>query len=192
MNRRELLGSAGVVGAVLAGCVTDGPSAPGNDGDDPGGGTSSPDGTDDTDSPQGTDGTGGSTDTPGEPAITDRSFEVTDQGCGTGENAASVTFGDDDVTVVGTISGANACYTAELEEATYDAEADEMTVSVRSHDPTTERACADCIVDIDYETRISFHGGLPGEVEVEHNGELVTTARRDRTTDEDGTATPES
>lgn len=113
-----------------------------------------------------------------DPTVTDREFEVTSSSCGTGEQRADVAFDADVVVVTGAIAGANTCYTATLEAASYDEEADELTVAVASEDRSDGSACAQCIVDVEYEARVTFSGGLPGHVVVHHDGEQVTTTDR--------------
>lgn len=115
-------------------------------------------------------------DSGGSNAVVNRSFEVVSSECGQGANRADVARSDDRVDVDGTISGSNGCYTAELEDATYDDGADELTVAVRSYDDSDEgEVCQECIVDIDYRASVEFRDGTPGEVTVVHNGEQVMT-----------------
>lgn len=142
-------------GALLAGCLGDAT------GDAP---TASPT-TSPTASPSATD--AGS-------SVAGTSFEVVESDCGEGTDAATVSFGDH-VAATGTIRGSNTCYTAELEAADYDGEADRLTVRVRSYVPESEGtpACGQCIVDVDYEAEVRFDGSLPGTVAVEHNGQEV-------------------
>ena len=105
-----------------------------------------------------------------------RSFEVVSSECGQGENRADVSRSDDRVDVDGTIGGSNGCYTAELQDATYDDGADELTVAVRSYDDSDGgEVCQDCIVDVDYRASVEFRDGTPGEVTVVHDGDHVTT-----------------
>lgn len=118
------------------------------------------------------------TPTPGSPRVTGTSFEVVENTCGEKKNRATVEWTDRSVKVTGVISGSNACYTAELERARYDAEADELRVDVRSYNPETQTACAQCIVEIDYRSTVEFEGGTPGSVVVRHNGDRVERATR--------------
>lgn len=107
-------------------------------------------------------------------AVTDTSFEIVDNDCGTGEDAASVERGTDRITVRGTISGRNGCFTAELERATYDTDAGEMTVAVRSYSSSEgSSGCTECIVDIDYRATVSYDAPDPETVTVRHNDEQV-------------------
>jgi hypothetical protein len=157
VNRRTLLRTLGAGGgALLAGCL-DRP---------PGDGAGTP--------------TSTSTATPEPTHITDRSFEVTNVACGTTGEAATVTFEPNAVTVEGSITAPDPCHSAELDSATYDADADRLTVAVRSHLPEENRsqACVECIADVDYRARVSHRGGDPGTVVVTHDGERVATRQQ--------------
>lgn len=203
MDRRSLLRAAAAAGAGLAGCLEagDDPGEAGGPGDGSPTGTAgrSPTGTesggsdggggdDGSATDDGASGTGedtqtetdGATETPdgsgGSNEVVGRSFEAAGSECGQGANRADVTRGDDRVNVDGTISGRNGCYTAELEDATYDEGADELTVAVRSYDDSDEgEACQQCIVDVDYRASVEFRDGTPESVTVVHNGDRVTT-----------------
>lgn len=182
MKRRTLIRAVGAAGiAGIAGCTRSGPVG-GGGGD---GGTDTPTDTptgNQTDTPTGTD-TADSTPTQspssGRPEMTGRSFEVTGNECGQGVNRATVEWTDRTVRVTGVISGSNACYTAELRQTRYDADADELLVAVRSYEPENTSYCADCTVDIDYRSEFEFDGGTPRTVSVRHNGERVRRARAD-------------
>jgi len=148
MKRRTLLRAVASAGAVgLAGCTGTGPGS---------GPAASP--------------------TSDPPELTGQSFEVREKGCGNGTDRATIAHDAPTVTVTGGIRGSNACYTAELRRARYDADADELRVEVRSFDPEEEDICAQCIVDIDYRATFEFEAGPPGTVTVRHNGEQVATA----------------
>lgn len=198
MHRRTLLRTT-AVGAtgLLAGCLdgeepsgrtgtpgTDGasPTGTGSDGSHEGTATGTPtdDGagtpteTDDR-TPTGTDRGTATDDGSGSNAMVGRSFEVVGTECGQGANRADVSRGDDRVDVDGTISGRNGCYTAELEQATYDDGADELTVAVRSYDDSDGGYCQQCIVDVEYRASFEFRDGTPDEVTVVHDGDHVRT-----------------
>ena len=123
--------------------------------------------------------TDGATETPdgsdGSNEMADQSFEVGGTECGQGANRAAVSRGDDRVDVDGTIGGRNGCYTAELEDATYDDESDELTVAVHAYEDSDGGYCQQCIVDVDYRASFEFRDGTPDEVTVVHDGERVTT-----------------
>lgn len=148
MKRRQLLRAlAGAGAAGLTGCTEIGPgSGPAN------------------------------TPTPEPPDLTRQSFEVREKACETGTGRATIAGAASTVTVTGVIKGSNACYTAGLQRARYDADADELRVDVRSFDPEEEDVCAECIVAIDYRAAFEFEGSLPATVTVRHNGERVATA----------------
>lgn len=106
--------------------------------------------------------------------ITETSFEIVENTCGTGRDEASVERGSDRITVRGTISGRNSCFTAELERVAYDADTSDLTVAVRSFsEATEEEACGQCLVDIDYRARVAYDASDPETVTVLHNGETV-------------------
>jgi hypothetical protein len=114
------------------------------------------------------------------PKLADSSFELLDGGCGRPTDEASVTFESDGgtVSVEGTISGSNACYVAKLADASYDSETGTFDVTVVSMQKEGAEACAQCIVELDYEATFTFEGGLPAEVRVRHRamGETETVA----------------
>lgn len=213
MKRRTLLRGLGAAGTLaLTGCLSDGPGDQPTDTDEPAatpsddpantdgpaetpdrdGDTvteSHPGGTDDqspmpSDSPDDT-----ASETPdSEPSATpsgvaDRSFAVTDSGCGAQTDDASVAFDGNagTVTVTGTIWGNNACYTAVLSDVRLDGGT--LTVVVGSEsDAGTDTMCAECITEIDYEATVALDSALPREVVVvhRHDGEdtRVTSASR--------------
>lgn len=168
VNRRELLRVAGAsAGVLLAGCLDSGNGTTG--GDTPG-----------TDSPTPTSSpTASPSPTESSASVSGTSFEVVENACGSGTDAATVSFGDH-VLVTGTIRGQNTCYTAKLEAADYDAEADRLTVRIRSYVPESKgtSACGQCIVTIDYEAEVRFDGDLPETVAVEHNDKEVAWEQR--------------
>lgn len=140
MNRREFLGTVTALGAgAVAGCT----------------GSSSPNG----------DGTTGGTTGTDEPTLSERSFEVVRNECGNETNEASVSF-DDGVAVTGTITGTDGCETATLAAAGYRDGAFRVVVGTGAEG--TAGACAECLVEIEYEARFAFEGGLPATVVVEH------------------------
>jgi hypothetical protein len=166
MKRRALLAAAAVSAAALAGCTTSG-DGPGS-GETP---TSTPEPTPTAEPTPTSEPT--PTPVPGPFAVTDTSFEVLAAECGTGEGSAHLTYGNP-IIVEGTITGRNACYTAELEDVSYDADADELAMTVRSYNPESQKGCAECISDIDYRAEVAYEGRAPGGVRVTHNGDAVT------------------
>jgi hypothetical protein len=170
MERRELLTSFGAVlgTASLGGCLSQYEDIAGEAGE------TTTDEQDTTTDKQDTTEQG--------VTLADTSFEIIDRGCGQPGSEASVSFeeGDDSVGVTGTIPGANACYIAELADASYDTESGTLEVTVVSMQEEGADTCADCITEIDYEATVSFEGGLPASVRVVHEAmgesETVTTA----------------
>jgi hypothetical protein len=108
----------------------------------------------------------------GPPALVEQSLSVTGGECGNGQDDASASFGDGRVEITGTISARDRCQGARVQSATYDVDADRLSVTVE-----TEKAgdvCAQCISDVYYEATFSFEGELPGSL-------VLTHERRGRT-----------
>lgn len=147
MRRRTLLRSlGGLTGATaIAGCLGG-----------PGGSTGSP-----TPSPTPTPTESG----PGTPTGT--SFEVQDRSCGSGDNAATVSFDDGSIAVDGVIGGRDACDTAEA-DVTMEADVLVLTVEVVEEPGTEEAACAQCLTDIEYSFTATFSTEGPAQVRVVH------------------------
>ncbi|WP_424001035.1 hypothetical protein ACOZ4I_15270 [Haloarcula salina] len=143
MRRRQFVRCVGVVGAgALTGCL----------GDDSG--------TGETPTDQSADG----------PTVTDTQFTVTGRASGTQVSDATISFEDERIVVEGTIWGANGCKTAELVDAAYDGDADELTVAVAVTDREgAGGGCTQAIVEIDYRAVVTVDGGLPGSVTVTHD-----------------------
>lgn len=192
VNRRALLAvTAAATSCAIGGCLdggsTDGtPTATaGGDGQaapTPTGGTSTdgPDGgsgTEEPDDPQTPTDRSDDQGTPtrtasGEPELVDQEIDIQEVECGgSGENYYEVDVDDGVVTVDGSIGGNNACYSARVDAAEYDADEDRFDLVVRSfEDRDDDEACTDCIVDVYYRATFTFEGGEPGEVKVEHVG----------------------
>lgn len=181
MDRRSLLVAVGVA-TGLSGCL-DRVGIGDDDASDDGTPTETPTegatGTptepgEQTDTPDEEDGTSDDetpTPTPGGTRMTGTEFEVTDErgggDCDDSEYESEIH--DDHVTVDGWISGRNGCYTAELSDATYDADADELQVTIRSFDDSDEmEGCTQECIEIEYESRYDFEGGVPEEVSVDN------------------------
>lgn len=173
MRRRDVLAlvAAGTTG--LAGCTGAGPAGPGSESPEP---TDSP-----TDSPS--DSPTGSpspspTETPTPVTVTDREFEVLGVECGSDAESAAVSHdstGDSTgrVTVRGVVTGNDTCHSARLVGASVTEE--HLRVAVESYVPEEDegKACAECLVDIDYRATIVYEGDGPFDVVVEHGGERV-------------------
>jgi hypothetical protein len=165
MDRRELLATCGAVlgTGALGGCLSQYEDIAGEAGET----TTEADETEATDQ---------------KPTLADTSFEQLDSGCGQPKNEASVSFEEQDgsIDVTGTIPGSNACYVAELADASYDSETGTLELTVSSVEKEGADACAQCITEIDYEATFAFEGGLPASVRVVHRAmgetETVTTA----------------
>ena len=147
MERRTFLtGVAGVL-AATAGCVGSAPETP-DDG---------PVDSDDT------------TETPTAPSITSRSFEPRDDCPEAG--SASISTDGSSVVVEGCITGRNGCMVAALEAATYEPDADELSIRVVTEDESdTDEMCTQQIVHRGYRVTVAFDGGLPGTTTVIHDG----------------------
>lgn len=166
VNRRRFLSAlSGLAGtAGLAGCLG-GP-----------GGTVGTDTPPPTDTPLPTDSGDGAV-TPAE-----QSFEVLDRGCGQAENSATVSFGEDSVTVEGVIGGRDTCDTARLASAGL--HHDVLTVVVEVVEAETEGTpvCGQCLTDIEYAYHATGLRGGPARVRVVHRTadgeETVTVADR--------------
>jgi hypothetical protein len=158
MRRRDLLGTVGAaVGTALAGCV-------GSGGPDPGTG----------------DGDDGGTDTSATPSVTERNLTEVEE-CPT-QGSASVSWGETAVTVTGCLTGRNGCSVPVLGSAEYDAEADELAVTVTTEEEDSGGACTQALTDLGYESTVTFAGGLPAGVVVTHEtmGESKTAAEASR------------
>lgn len=101
--------------------------------------------------------------------VADSSLAVTDRGCGTETDEASVAFDANGgtVTVTGTTWGNDTCHTAVLSDVRLDDGT--LTVVVGSEsDAATDTACGQCITEIDYEATVELDSALPREVAVVH------------------------
>jgi hypothetical protein len=118
--------------------------------------------------------------TPGLPTpVDDASVETVDSGCRTDEEAPiAVTFGDDVITITGTLLTRNPCHEAVIESIT--AEGDRLSIGVGVHSRTEEdTACVDCLGAISYEVRIELaeQSGIT-TVAVDHTPGDGTTVTR--------------
>lgn len=168
MRRRMLLRTAALGGAgLLAGCT--GEPSPRTD-DEAGSPTDSP-----TRSPmESSSETTTDSRTPGESGF-DRSFDVTNVDCGSSEDSADVTADGDAVVVTGVAGASDPCYSARLVDERTTVSDGTLSVAVETYVPpeNEDKACAQCIANVDYEATFTFHAGLPDHVEVSHDGELV-------------------
>jgi hypothetical protein len=193
VKRRTLLRGLAAAGTLTltAGCLGDGSpdNQPTDDNStDTGDPTDTSTPTDD-ETPTDTDGhvdTVSGTDRDPEPSDTPDgepggALSVTGSSCGAETDDASVSFDGSAVAITGTIWGNDACYTATLADTRLENGTLTVVVAAES-DAGTDRACAECITEIDYEVDVAFDGSLPAEVVVEHeHGDstaTVTTATR--------------
>ena len=163
MRRRTILARVGVLGtAGLAGCVSGG---------DGGGAPGAGEPTDET-----------TTDTPMTPALEETTIEVLANDCGEETSEATVS-GDEDVTVEGTIWAPNPGWTAVLTDASYDADADELSVTVGIEEQDDSGPVPQCIAEVEYRVTATFADGGPGSVTVTHEtndgAETVATSGRE-------------
>lgn len=78
------------------------------------------------------------------------------------------------VVVDGTIRGSDACQTAALGSAEYDAEEDNVSLEVvtRNREGTEDQACAEVLTAIRYVARVYFDDGIPNNASVSHDGRV--------------------
>jgi hypothetical protein len=167
MRRRKLLSTVGTaLGTALAGCTASGPGPGTGDGGGP--------------DSNGDSGGSGDTETPATPNITEQSLAEID-GCPE-QNGASVSWGETAVTVTGCIVGRDGCAVPALGSVEYDAEADELAVTVTTEDGNSGGVCTQALTDLGYEATMTFENGLPGRVVVDHDsmGETTTAAEASR------------
>jgi hypothetical protein len=190
MDRRDLLGAlAGAAAVGLAGCTG------GGAGDDETDDTSTSPPTDSTtEPPADVHTTTGERDTlsgspPGEgtesPSVPpspdtetgttdgiDWAIDVRSRECGTQGNSATVAFdsGAGKVTVSGTIDASDPCRVATVGDVTDDESANTLAVTIETTTSDDDRACVQCIGEIEYEARFRFPETLPDSVTVTHDG----------------------
>ncbi len=123
---------------------------------------------------------GGIGDEPSPTPTGDPEFAVTDRSCGNGQNAASVSFNTDSVTVAGTIGGRDTCDTALLDGVEWSDDTLTIRVKVAREKATETVACAECLTDIDYTATVPTGDRSLSTVKVIHvtssGPQTVTTA----------------
>jgi len=170
MNRRTLLcryAGAGAA-ATLAGCISDRPGAGGDDAE-PG------------EQPVATDGGNESTDGGmSSPELVGTDVE-THGDADEARDEADISFGDESVTVDGTITAPTPCYEAAVKVAEYSEADDEFRVTVTTHEVETDKMCTQVITGIEYTLEATFDGGTPINVTVRHEtpGDETTTVAED-------------
>ncbi|WP_363467690.1 hypothetical protein [Halogeometricum borinquense] len=149
MKRRTALAGVATLALPFTGCIGGSEGPGGEETNTTAGEEETMNGTDEH-----TDGGGGT------PAVHDTSLSALD-------SCPEVALNVDDDTVVcrGCVRGKNACTIAVLDEATYDADADELRVVVATEEDREEGTmCAQVIQELGYEVSVTFDGGLPGTV----------------------------
>jgi len=152
MHRRTVLSRLTVaLPLALAGCT----GAP----------TADPGETDTTDEPSETGAPGSDTVTPGRISA---SLVPREECQNPGE--ATVSFGDETISVVGCVVGKNGCTVPRLQEVDYDQETGELTAVVASVEEREEdEACTEALVNLGYEVGIETEGIEPVSVRVVHD-----------------------
>lgn len=102
------------------------------------------------------------------PGVTTATIEILNQTSSVSDESATISFGSP-VSVDGTITGNDGCYTASLETVEY--EPPTLTIRVVAEpEPTTETvACTESIVSINYLVTVAVSGPAPDEIVVEHD-----------------------
>jgi len=93
--------------------------------------------------------------------------------------SASVSWGETAVTVTGCLTGPTGCSVPVLSSADYDADADELAVTVTTEEDDGGGACTQALTDLGYEATMTFENGLPGRVVVSPIDSWVTTTAAD-------------
>jgi len=179
MNRRDVLRrTIALAGAgTLAGCLDEG-SGDGGDGDD------GSDGSDGSDGGDGSSGSDGATDTATPeptPSLSGQEIATQNTGCmSDGAASASVSSDSLTVTVSGAIEAPDPCHEATLVDASYDADADGLSVTVGTAEGESG-VCQDCVGTVEYEATMTFEGRLPASATVAHEvgDETSTVAETD-------------
>lgn len=165
MQRRTFIATvaASLGTTTLAGCVGGGP------GDGPAGGESPTDQADDDPTDSGTDSrTETESETAPAPTMTGSSLESREDCSNPG--SASITAESNAVVVEGCITGKNGCQVPKLADASYDADADELAVTVTTEKSSDADTCTQQVVQRGYVATVEFEGGLPKTTVVVHEG----------------------
>lgn len=101
------------------------------------------------------------------PEVAETELSVGQGECGT-EHRATVAFDGERVRVDGAVRTDTPRADLALAGATYDAEADLLTVRVRASESDDSDVGTQCVGEVPYETTVGFDHGLPGEVVVVH------------------------
>jgi hypothetical protein len=88
------------------------------------------------------------------------------------DHSASVTYGDEEVTVDGTFITPTPCYSIEVAETNYNEETDEFELVLVATENDGE-SCVECVGVVDYEATIGFEADFPAHVSVVHRRDDV-------------------
>jgi hypothetical protein len=123
----------------------------------------------------------------------DSSGDSSDSGKSNASNGASVEFDapGKNVVVTGTLITSDPCHVAELEKATYDQTANELSVTVEAKRKEGSDVCTSCIGAIQYEASFEFDEGVPASVQVVHKArdETKTVVSANASEESDATTT---
>ncbi|MFC4405598.1 hypothetical protein [Haloarchaeobius iranensis] len=88
--------------------------------------------------------------------------------CADGEDhTATVSYGDEEVTVEGAFVTPTPCYSVEVTESNYDEETDEFELVLVATENDAE-SCVECVGVVDYESTVGFEADFPAHVSVVH------------------------
>jgi len=199
MNRRTLLCQCAGAGAAatLAGCIADRPGAGSDDPDAEEQPVATDGGNESTDESNKNEGSDG--DETGDDDGGNESDDATDSGMSSPElvgtdvetrgdadeasDEAEIAFGDESVTVEGTITAPTPCYEAAVKDAEYSEADDEFRVTMTTETIESEGVCAQVVTGIEYTLEATFDGGTPIHVTVRHEtpgGETTAVAEDSR------------
>ena len=83
---------------------------------------------------------------------------------------ATVSFGDESISVVGCVVGNNGCNVVRLEDIDYDTDAEEVRVVVAAVEEREEdEACTEALVNLGYEVAVDSEGTVVTSVRVVHD-----------------------
>lgn len=104
------------------------------------------------------------------PSIAAVEIAVLARDCGTEDDeAATVTYGDENVAVSGTFVAGSPCSQLSIGSGTYDAESRTARVVVEA-DEDEEGGCVNCVGAIDYEATVAFEDDFPDFLTLVHRG----------------------
>ncbi|WP_440990878.1 hypothetical protein [Haloarchaeobius baliensis] len=83
------------------------------------------------------------------------------------DHTATVTYGDEEVTVEGTFITPTPCYSVDVAESGYDSESGVFELVLEAME-TDADACVECVGQVDYEATVGFEADFPAHVSVLH------------------------